>query len=99
MDEGCLFDGEDGDELDSPPHLNAEDECDDVGASNEVDDGNDEADEVLHEAGQILMIYLKDFMCLRTFEISFGRHLNFVTGMNGSGKTLCDCAMYIFFLP
>lgn len=88
-----LDDDEDGD-ADSLPQLTDEDEGDDVEASNEVDDDNDVADDdeeesgkVQHEAGQILRIYLEDFMCHRKFDISFGRHLNFVTGLNGSGKS------------
>ena len=91
-----VLDDEDGDEVDSLPQLTDEDECDDVEASNEADDDNDDAadDEEentsgkdRHEAGQILRIYLEDFMCHRKFDISFGRHLNFVTGLNGSGKS------------
>lgn len=91
-----VLDDEDGDEVDSLPQLTDEDECDDVEASNEADDDNDDAadDEEentsgkdQHEAGQILRIYLEDFMCHRKFDISFGRHLNFVTGLNGSGKS------------
>ena len=89
-----VLDDEDGDEVDSLPQLTDED--DDVEASNEADDDNDNAaddDEEntsgkdQHEAGQILRIYLEDFMCHRKFDISFGRHLNFVTGLNGSGKS------------
>ena len=91
-----VLDDEDGDEVDSLPQLTDEDECDDVEASNEADDDNDDAadDEEentsgkdQHEAGQILRIDLEDFMCHRKFDISFGRHLNFVTGLNGSGKS------------
>jgi hypothetical protein len=91
-----VLDDEDDDEVDSLPQLTDEDEGDDVEASNEADDDNDDAadDEEentsgkdQHEAGQILRIYLEDFMCHRKFDISFGRHLNFVTGLNGSGKS------------
>ena len=37
------------------------------------------------EAGQITSIYVENFMCHRKFSLNFGRHLNFITGRNGSG--------------
>lgn len=42
----------------------------------------------ISEAGQILSVYVENFMCHRKFELKFGRHLNFVTGRNGSGIIL-----------
>ena len=38
------------------------------------------------EAGQIIRVYVQDFMCHHKLTIDFGRHVNFVTGANGSGK-------------
>jgi hypothetical protein len=37
------------------------------------------------EAGQILEVHLEDFMCHRKCTVKFDRHLNFITGRNGSG--------------
>jgi hypothetical protein len=64
----------------------------------ESDDANvneeDEDFEVLEdrkipfEAGIILNVSVENFMCHRKFSLSFGRHLNFITGRNGSGKWL-----------
>lgn len=62
-------------------------------------DGNeeDEDDDVLDgrkipfEAGIILSVSVENFMCHRKFTLNFGRHLNFITGRNGSGNCLsCD---------
>ena len=38
------------------------------------------------DAGQILQIEMKDFMCHRKFTVNLGRRLNFIVGKNGSGK-------------
>ena len=37
------------------------------------------------EPGQIVRVYVQDFMCHHKLTIDFGRHVNFVTGANGSG--------------
>ena len=37
--------------------------------------------------GQIKSIYVENFMCHRKFTLKLGKHLNFITGRNGSGKT------------
>jgi structural maintenance of chromosomes protein 6 len=37
------------------------------------------------EAGQIMKVELKNFMCHRNFSQTFGKHMNFITGRNGSG--------------
>ena len=46
--------------------------------------GDDELTEF--ETGQILMVYCENFMCHHKLTIDFGRHVNFVTGSNGSGQ-------------
>ena len=38
------------------------------------------------DAGQILTVDVENFMCHRKFHLNLGRHLNFITGRNGSGK-------------
>jgi hypothetical protein len=38
------------------------------------------------EPGQIVRVYVQDFMCHHKLTIDFGRHVNFVTGANGSGN-------------
>jgi structural maintenance of chromosomes protein 6 len=37
------------------------------------------------EAGQIVRIYVENFMCHRKFTINLGQGLNFICGKNGSG--------------
>lgn len=37
------------------------------------------------EAGQIVEMYLENFMCHRKFTMKFGKHVNFISGKNGSG--------------
>lgn len=55
-----------------------------------IDDENDdeEADLERHhmESGHIVRIYVENFMCHKKLTVDFGRHVNFVTGENGSGK-------------
>jgi hypothetical protein len=46
----------------------------------------DERGETEHEAGQIMRVYVQDFMCHHKLTMDFGRHVNFVTGANGSGR-------------
>lgn len=41
-----------------------------------------------HEAGQITMIYVENFMCHQKMTVKFGKHVNFVTGQNGSGESI-----------
>jgi hypothetical protein len=48
----------------------------------------DERGETEHEAGQIMRVYVQDFMCHHKLTMDFGRHVNFVTGANGSGNDL-----------
>ncbi len=38
------------------------------------------------EAGIILKVSVSEFMCHERFDIEFGKNVNFVTGLNGSGK-------------
>lgn len=40
------------------------------------------------EAGQIVEMYLENFMCHRKFTMKFGKHVNFISGKNGSGTSL-----------
>lgn len=46
----------------------------------------DERGETEHEVGQIMRVYVQDFMCHHKLTMDFGRHVNFVTGANGSGN-------------
>lgn len=38
------------------------------------------------EAGQIVEMYLQDFMCHRKFTMNFCKNVNFISGKNGSGN-------------
>lgn len=47
------------------------------------------------EAGQILSVYMEDFMCHRKHTSTFGRHLTFLNGQNGSGKSAVIAAIQL----
>ena len=49
---------------------------------------NYNGDDSQFEAGVILRVKMKDFMCHRMFDIELGRRVNFITGQNGSGMCL-----------
>lgn len=51
----------------------------------DVDEDNSISSEV---AGQLEKIVLIDFMCHKHFKIKFGKNINFITGQNGSGKSV-----------
>jgi hypothetical protein len=60
-----------------------------VGASDtalDVDYMDSSASTEKMETGHVIRIYVEDFMCHRKLTLDFGRHVNFVTGQNGSGK-------------
>lgn len=51
-------------------------------------DEEDEVESGSHfsfEAGHLIQLYMENFMCHRKFTLNFGRHLNFISGKNGSG--------------
>lgn len=54
-------------------------------------DDDDEDDstgpKVVFEAGQIKSVYVENFMCHSKMTVDFGKHVNFVTGQNGSGRS------------
>ena len=54
----------------------------------------DETEETTFETGQIMRVFVQDFMCHNKLTIDFGRHVNFVTGANGSGA--CRDMLLIF---
>lgn len=49
----------------------------------------------VYEAGQIMKVYVENFMCHRKFSFKLGRHLNFITGRNGSGKSAIAAAIQL----
>lgn len=55
------------------------------------EDSDTAAKSTTSEAGQILIVYVENFMCHHKMTVDFGRNVNFVTGQNGSGafSTLC----------
>ena len=69
------------------------DDNDDDSAS-EVDVEED-TEEGMFEAGQIMKVYVENFMNHKCFEINFGRKLNFITGANGSGKSAIVAALQL----
>jgi hypothetical protein len=48
-----------------------------------------------YEAGQILRVEVENFMCHRRFHVTLGKHLNFITGRNGSGKSAIVAAIQL----
>jgi len=67
----------------------------------DFDAGSDEEDimeddhEGEFEAGQVMKVYVKDFMNHRAFEVNLGRKLNFITGANGAGKSAIVAALQL----
>jgi structural maintenance of chromosomes protein 6 len=49
------------------------------------------------ETGQIMRVFVQDFMCHHKLTVEFGRNVNFVTGNNGSGKSAIVAALQICF--
>lgn len=49
----------------------------------------------MYEAGQIVRVYVENFMCHRKFHLDLGRQLNFITGRNGSGKSAVAAAIQL----
>jgi type IV secretory pathway VirB10-like protein len=43
-------------------------------------------DTSIFEAGVILRVYMENFMCHRLLDLELGKHVNFITGDNGSGE-------------
>jgi hypothetical protein len=64
------------------------DDDDDDDEDEDGDDGDDDGEEDLSEleTGQVMRVYVQDFMCHNKLTVEFGRHVNFVTGSNGSGN-------------
>lgn len=65
----------------------------DTGGDMDVDDGTGRS--TVYEAGQIVRVYVENFMCHRKFHFDLGRHLNFITGRNGSGKSAIAAAIQL----
>ena len=55
-------------------------------ALNDIDIYEDKDELTEFETGQIMRVFVQDFMCHHKLTIDFGRHVNFVTGANGSGS-------------
>lgn len=47
------------------------------------------------EAGIIQQVHVENFMCHRKFTVDFCRHVNFITGQNGSGKSAILAALQV----
>lgn len=60
--------------------------ADDVDDENTATDGDYKLTRSSMEAGQILEMYLENFMCHRKFSMKFCKNVNFISGKNGSGK-------------
>mmetsp|Transcript_23439 Transcript_23439/g.52607 ORF Transcript_23439/g.52607 Transcript_23439/m.52607 type:complete len:1129 (-) Transcript_23439:385-3771(-) len=63
--------------------------------SNDEDDDNEMESGSSYETGQILKVHVENFMNHRKFTQSLGRHLNFITGRNGSGKSAIAAAIQL----
>mmetsp|Transcript_12716 Transcript_12716/g.12359 ORF Transcript_12716/g.12359 Transcript_12716/m.12359 type:complete len:1152 (-) Transcript_12716:632-4087(-) len=59
----------------------------------EGDEGEEDLSEL--ETGQVMRVYVQDFMCHNKLTVEFGRHVNFVTGSNGSGKSAIVAALQL----
>mmetsp|Transcript_10985 Transcript_10985/g.20939 ORF Transcript_10985/g.20939 Transcript_10985/m.20939 type:complete len:1058 (+) Transcript_10985:150-3323(+) len=47
--------------------------------------------------GSLKRIYLENFMCHNKLEINLGRHINFIVGENGAGKSAILTALFVCF--
>ena len=74
---------------DSSSDEESNDDSDSDGEEEEEDEDN------MFEAGQIMKVYVENFMNHKCFEINFGRKLNFITGANGSGKSAIVAALQL----
>ncbi|GBG23953.1 Structural maintenance of chromosomes protein 6 [Hondaea fermentalgiana] len=74
-------------------HAAGADDSDDDEDDDE-DDGRDELDKA-DECGKVKKIECTNFMCHRRLEVNLGRHINFITGQNGSGKSAIVAALQI----
>ena len=64
--------------------------------SNEGQEQGDPSSELKPaEAGIIKEIYMENFMCHRKLKVTLGRHINFIHGQNGSGKSAILAALQI----
>lgn len=52
-------------------------------------------DNSLIETGVILRVYMENFMCHRLLDLELGKHVNFITGDNGSGKSAIVAAIQL----
>ena len=66
--------------------ISQDDDNDEELAAEEGDIYQDEDELTEFETGQIMRVFVQDFMCHHKLTIDFGRHVNFVTGANGSGN-------------
>ncbi len=77
----------------------SDEEDEDDNEDNNEDDQHDIPDDIdenlAYEAGQICRVYVENFMCHRKFTLEFNRHLNFVNGQNGSGKSAIAAALQL----
>ena len=67
----------------------------DVDSDAEDDVGLDDEHDAAFEAGQVMKVYVRDFMNHRAFEVNLGRKLNFITGANGAGKSAIVAALQL----
>jgi chromosome segregation ATPase len=67
----------------------------DVDGDAEEDDANLMLTRSSMEAGQIVEMYLQDFMCHRKFTMNFCKNVNFISGKNGSGKSSIVSALQV----
>lgn len=59
----------------------------------DVDDAGEKEQDF--EAGGIIKVEVENFMCHRHMTVEFGKHVTFVTGQNGSGKSAIAVALQL----
>lgn len=80
------------------PDTDAEEEEGTVqsGVNKENQDVEDDGSNDPIEAGQIMSVYVENFMCHRKLSVKFCKNLNFVNGSNGSGEYARSSNQFLF---
>lgn len=75
--------------------LDDEDEVDSISESGDEVEEDTSTSNRVPESGQIFRVHVEDFMNHPKFTVNFRRHVNFINGINGSGKSAVVAAIQL----